>query len=317
MNPNAVIESYVDDVVRRLPRWQRRDVGFELRSLLGEELGAKAAEAGRPADEAMALALLHGFGPPETVAARYRPNDFTIIPPSQTRPVAFWALGSVAAQWAVTLPAVFVPPEAFPGQHFARLGGWWTTWGLGAFWAPGLMLVIAIVAAWIRHRWPRTNAWTPRRVLDHDSINRPLMALALVAWAAGAAVWIGMPWYGPHLPGALPRVFAFDAGFLHTRAPWLLPVWLGQYLVYVAALAAGRWRPLTRRANLAFGAALCGVLVWFAAAGPIFRAAPTDEAARLSLALIVLVSLISVGVSVIREQGRIGPPRGLTNAPGA
>ena len=55
MNPSDVIESYVVDVLRRLPHRQRRDVGLELRSLLGEELEAKAREAGRPADEAMAL----------------------------------------------------------------------------------------------------------------------------------------------------------------------------------------------------------------------------------------------------------------------
>ena len=41
MDPNAVIDSYVDDVVRRLPFRQRRDVGFELRSLLGEERSSK------------------------------------------------------------------------------------------------------------------------------------------------------------------------------------------------------------------------------------------------------------------------------------
>ena len=43
MDPQALIESYVDDVVRRLPRRQRSDVGLELRSLLGEELAARAA----------------------------------------------------------------------------------------------------------------------------------------------------------------------------------------------------------------------------------------------------------------------------------
>ncbi|MES1197221.1 MAG: hypothetical protein ABUL55_01225, partial [Pseudomonadota bacterium] len=58
MDPKAVIESYVDEVVRRLPAADRNDVGFELRDLLAEELANKADEAGRPADEAMTLALL-------------------------------------------------------------------------------------------------------------------------------------------------------------------------------------------------------------------------------------------------------------------
>jgi hypothetical protein len=317
MDPKVVIESYVDDVVRRLPRSQRNDVGFELRSLLNEELDAKATDVGRPADETMALALLGNFGFPGAVAARYRPSDFTIIEPAQSRAFALWSLIGVAVQWALTLPSVFSAPEALAGQVFARLGAWWTSWGLGAFWLPGFMVVVAIIAGWIRHRWPRVGAWTPRRVLDRDSLSRPLLALALAAWAAAAALWIAMPWYGPHLPGALPMVFAFDDDFLRTRAPWLLPLWAGHYGVCVMALAEGRWRKLTRRLGLGFSAALCGLLAWFVAAGPIFRYRPTDDTARSLVALVVLGSLISAAVGLYREQGRIRPPKGLTSSPGA
>jgi hypothetical protein len=317
MDPKAVIESYVDDVVRRLPRRQRSDVGFELRSLLSEEIDARAAEAGQSADEAMALALLRDFGSPATVAARYRPESFTIIEPAQSRAFALWSLVGVGVQWAVTLPPVFSAPEAFPGQAFSRFGAWWTSWGLGAFWLPGVMVVVAIVAAWIRHRWPRPVDWTPRRVLDRDAVNRPLLALGLAAWAGGAAIWIGMPWYGPHLPGVLPAVFAFDHDFLRFRAVWLLPLWAGHFGVHVMALVEGRWRKLTRDLSLGFSAAICGLLAWFVAAGPIFRAKPTDDTARSLVALTVLLSLISVAVSLYRDQGRIRPPKGLANLPPA
>jgi hypothetical protein len=316
MDAKAVISSYVDDVIRRLPRQQRSDVGFELRSLLNEELDAKSTDAGRPADEGMALALLRGFGAPGTVAARYRPSGFTIIEPAHSQSFALWSLLGVAVQWALTLPAVFSAPEAFPGQVFARLGAWWTSWGLGAFWLPGVTVVIAIVAGWTRHRWSSHREWTPRRVLDRDSINRPLVGLALAAWIAGAAIWIAMPWYGPHLPGALPAVFAFDDGFLRSRGPWLLPLWLGQFAVYAMALAEGRWRPLTRRAALMFGAGLCIVLIWFVVAGPIFRNPPTDNTAKPLLVLTVLLGLIAEAVQLYRELGRVRPPQGLSNAPG-
>jgi hypothetical protein len=305
--PKVMIESYVDDVARRLPRRQRSDVGFELRSLLNEELDAKAKDSGRPADEATTLALLQGFGSPAAVAARYRLDGFTIIEPSQSRVFALWALVGVAVQWALTLPHVFDPPS---GHILSRLGAWWTNWGMGAFWLPGMMVVVAIIAAWIRHRWPRADAdWTPP--LDRDRVNRPLLALGLVAWAAAAVLWIGMPWYGPHLPGALPAVFAFDDGFLRSRGPWLLPMWAGLYLVHAMALVEGRWRKLTRGGALFYNAALCGVLAWFVVAGPIFHSRPTDNTAKGLLALTVLLSLVSVAVSLYRQQGRIRPPKGL------
>jgi len=58
MEPSAIIESYVDDVIRRLPRRLQGDVGLELRSLLSDELDATARDAARPVDDAMTLALL-------------------------------------------------------------------------------------------------------------------------------------------------------------------------------------------------------------------------------------------------------------------
>ena len=71
MNANDLIESYVTDVAVRLPRKQRNDVAFELRALLKEELQAKAEATGRDADAAMATELLHAFGRPVDVAARF------------------------------------------------------------------------------------------------------------------------------------------------------------------------------------------------------------------------------------------------------
>ena len=66
MNANDLIDSYVADVARLLPRKQRDDVAFELRALLVEELDAKAEAAHRAPDTALALELLTGFGRPAT-----------------------------------------------------------------------------------------------------------------------------------------------------------------------------------------------------------------------------------------------------------
>ncbi len=83
MHANEVIEMYIDDIVRLLPRRQRGDVATELRALLSEELHARAASSGRAADEALALSLVRDYGRPNEVAARYRP-PLTIIDPSDT-----------------------------------------------------------------------------------------------------------------------------------------------------------------------------------------------------------------------------------------
>jgi hypothetical protein len=317
MDPKAMIDSYVDDVVCRLPRRLRGDVGLELFSLLNEELDAKALAAGRPADEPMALDLLGAFGRPHDVADRYRPASFLIIKSSETPAFALMAMVGLGVQWGLSLPQVFMQPESFPGQVFSRLGAWWLSWGLGAFWLPGFIAVMSLIARGVGHRWPRNAPRTAPRILDRDRINRPLFALGLAAWAAGAAIWIAMPFYGPRLPGVLPAVFAFDHTFLVARAPWLLPLWAGHYMVYATALIEGRWRRLTRRVSLGFGGALCGLLTWFVAAGPIFQSRATDETARVLIALIVLVSFIALAVSLYREPGRLASPKGFATPPGA
>jgi hypothetical protein len=311
MNPKAMIESYVDDVVRRLPIGQRSDVGYELRSLLGEQLDGEAADAGRAPDAAMAAGLLRRFGHPSDVAEQYGPAGFEIIRPSQAPRFALVALVSVVVQWALTLPAVFAAPEAFPGQWLTRLGGWWTTWGLGAFWLPGFLVVAAIIAGWARQRWPHQAIWKPRQTPDRDRVNRLGATLALTFWIAGAAVWIALPSVGPRLPGVMPRVFAFDETFLAWRAPWVVALWAASLGLYVVVIVEGRWRRLTRRISLALSAATCALCAWFVAAGPIFRAAPTDSSTKGALVLVVLGCLIVLAVRLYQDQGRIRPPKGL------
>jgi hypothetical protein len=75
-----LIERYVHKVAAGLPRRMRDDVREELRSLLTDSLAARAREQGRPADEAMAAALLHEFGHPDEVALRYHEPQYLIGP---------------------------------------------------------------------------------------------------------------------------------------------------------------------------------------------------------------------------------------------
>src|SRR5689334_12847552 len=101
--PEALIEAYVLDVMRRLPGKQRNDVGFELRALLTEGLRERAGDAGRVVDEAMALDLVREFGRPDDVAARYRPPGVPIIPPSHTPGFAWATVIGLALQWSISL----------------------------------------------------------------------------------------------------------------------------------------------------------------------------------------------------------------------
>lgn len=307
MDPKVLIESYVTDVVRRLPRRQRNDVGFELRALLGEELDGLAADAGRPADEAMAFALIRGFGRPQDVADRYRPAGFVIIRPADAPGFALTALIGVAVQWAITFPTMVVEAGA---DWPSRLTQWWLTWGLGAFWWPGFIVTLTLIGAWIGRGRDETDAWTPPRTLDRDRISRPGLAAALAFWIAGAAAVSALPWLAlviPHAPEPLLAAFAFDPDFLRWRAPWVPILWAASFAVHVAVLIHGRWRDATRRIDDALNLVWVALLGWFLT-GPIFQQAPADDTTKGVLLVIILIALLPMAVRLYRRQTRIRPP---------
>jgi hypothetical protein len=298
--PDDLIEVYVGDVVKRLPGRQRSDVGFELRALLGEELRGRAEDAGRSPDEAMTLELLRGFGHPEEAAMRYHPPGPPIIPPQHGRAFAWATFIGVALQWAVSLPL-------YAGSGvYNWVGAWWTSYGLGAFWWPGFLVSVMMVAAFVRRRWPaQANVWTPR-AFDRDHVNRPLFMVGLGFALAGVGLWVLLAWWSVTNQGAnaMAKVFEFDAGFLAMRAPVVLVYWGLAIALLVVVIVEGRWRALTRRLDTGLKLACAAMLAWIIAAGPVFVQASTDAPTRGALGLLAAVLLVQAGWRLWRRRMR-------------
>lgn len=320
MDSQAIIESYVGEVVRHLPRNQRHDVGIELRSLLTEELDGRAADAGRAADPVLTMELLTSFGRPQEVAQRYRPAGFTVIRPADAPRFARWAFTGVLVQWMFTLPASLVSPapvEAWVDggdSGWGRLAVWWLSWGLGAFWWPGVLITFALIAAALGRREREAKAWTPSRTVDRDRVNPVGTVLALSFWVAGATILIALPWLpelAPGLPQPLLDAFALDQQFLLLRAPWVLPLWAAHFALYVALLLTGRWSQKTRLIDLALSVPWLVLLIWWLTSGDIFQAPATDESAKLGLMIIVVLIVVDTAVALhrISTSTRIPTPQ--------
>ena len=294
---NDVIESYVLDVMRRVPAKDRSDVGLELRGLLSEMLDDRAATEGVIPDDAMVLAMLRDFGTPAEIAARYRPSGgFVIIPAEQTRWFAIVSLGGVGLQWALTLPAVF--------QGKQHVTAWWFTWGLGSLWWPGFLVTMSLIgafAAQLRHPSPRPKAST----LDSDRVSRKAMAWGLAWSAIGVVVMAATPWIFPALPGVMPQVFAYDPGFLANRAPPVLILWLAMLATQAAVLVKGRWTPKLRWIGIGLGLGFIALMCWWIADGNIFLAKATNDGARGALALVVAIMAVTVLVDLYRKRVRL------------
>jgi hypothetical protein len=299
MTPDAVLEAYVSDVARRLPRAKRNDVALELQALLNDELQGKAEARGVAADDAMALELVRGFGSPEDVADSYRPAGFVIIPATRSQQFAGVALGGVVLQWLVTLPVTLLHT---PGHALAALGGWWLTLGIGALWWPGFMVTAAVIAGWARHRWPpaEVSTWRPRRQ-DTDNINRTLWAVGGAAASVGIAAAVGARWAFEHL--LAPRVaeaFAFDPDFLSVGGALVVLLWSCNALLFAIVFFEGRWRMLTRALDIALNTMWLAALIWLTLGPRIYLSDTTDQGAKGWLSLVAALVLIDVGVKIYR-----------------
>lgn len=310
MSPESVIDAYVNDVARRLPGKKRNDTAFELKALLMEELAGKAAEAGRPADEAMALELVRAFGAPNSVADRYRPAGIVIIPPQDSRIFIWLALGGVALQWLLTLPAA-LSQAAEPGREHVPFMTWYFTQGLGAFWWPGFMIVMTIIAAFVREKWPPAqDQWRPRAP-ESDAISRPVWMASAIAAMFGVVLLTSAVWFvqSGALPPHLARVFTLDPDVFPLRAAIVVLLWIASGVHFALVYFEGRWRPLTRRLELAMSVVWIATMIWLMA-GPSFFAnnSSANDGVRGGFGIILLILLIDIGVKLYREVRRVRAP---------
>ena len=79
MNTN-LIDSYVSEVGRHLPRKTRNDIEAEIRSILQDMLDERSQKTGKAVDEEMTLEVLKTYGSPEKVAATYQGERYLIGP---------------------------------------------------------------------------------------------------------------------------------------------------------------------------------------------------------------------------------------------
>lgn len=307
MSPNDVIESYVIDVMRRVPAKDRNEVGLELRGLLTEMLEDRVLAAGHAADDAaandaMVLGMLREFGTPADIAARYGPPGMLVIPAEQTRSFALLSIIGIGLQWTLSLPRVF--------DGSLPISAWWLSWGLGAFWWPGFQAMMALLVAWLRSRGLFLPKWTPR-ITDPDRVDRGGMVAGMVGFAIAMGFMIALPWLVALMPEPLARVFAFDPEFLSARAWPTVVLWIGSFAIMIAVVRNGRQSMLTLRLELGVSLGFVALLAWWLSAGNIFIEKATNDGARGGLALVIALIVIDIAVKLYRGRPRITAPNAI------
>ena len=303
MNANDLIEAYVNDVAVQLPRKQRNDVAFELRALLNEELQAKAEAAGRGVDAAMATELLHAFGRPADVAARYRPT-LTIIDPADGHSFLRAAVIGLAIIWCEGLLRLWQSIDS--GVDFlGALGQWWGTNVIPSMWWPGVLVVYFGLASWARRRSPQTSEWKPRTA-DRIHGGRVALVMGLIGILCGVFVLLDPRWvldvfWGGRAAPAAYEALTYTETFRGRQAPFVLVLLLLNIPLYITVLVNGRWPAILRRIEVGLSLVTCAALTWTVLDGPVFLASSSDRTAKGCLVLIVAFTLIDLGIKLHRS----------------
>ncbi len=277
-----LINRYINEVGRRLPKRMRADVETELHSLLLDSL-EEQMEEGSPdtgeVPEDIVVAVLKEFGSPQQVAEQYNPQVNYIIGPRLFEPY----LTTVAVVLGITflahligiLSLVTYPASgadalgnAFAGLYQSLQGG------LGA-----ITLVFALVERAIAssgNTQEDSSSWDPRKmpkIADYDRIKVSGLIIETIFLVFFLVI---INFYPERIGISFVKVGAefkmtswLAPEFFTTYGPWLSAWWFLSIVLNIGVLVQGRWQRVTHLLNA--GLTLCGAFLFFRmATGPEF-----------------------------------------------
>lgn len=310
MEVNELINRYVHEVGRHLPRHTRGDIEMELRSLLHDSLDELAAKSGMEPTSEMTAELLRDFGEPETIAAKYRPEQHLIGP----------RLFPIYKQ-AITIMLVVISVIHVAGLVFMLLNAdtavlgqtaweWFGNFFQSTVFYAGLITVIFTIIErtqiinWEEETKKETE-WDPFElppVEDPDRINRFELGFEML-WTVAFIIlfnfypeWIGVI----TISGEEREFFRFFAPAFAVHIPWLTLIWTLELGVKGAALARGRWTRLTRWLELGLVPLNIYVLNRIRTGGEIFTIAGLTAAAKAILALFIVIMVLDGLYKLVR-----------------
>jgi hypothetical protein len=328
MEAKTLIDSYVDDIARRLPRVSRNDVALELRTLLTEQLNEVAANAGRAPDRELALHVLRRFGRTEEVAARYLSENLNIVEPKLATAFLKSVAACIGIQWLLTLPNVFLSSLTFKD--------WLLNWGITAFWWVGVLVLWFAAAAWVRRRspvdpdsfrrpwthgifWlPFVEEWSPEKIHrpreePAADARRSLPVLLLLA-AALIIFFVSPAWFLEQLlPAGTDISWAqYADDFRRELLSPLLMLAAVRLILAAAAYVNSSWRRSTEGLRFALWICFVGALAWSVSSGNILAIERADFALKAWLLIFLAINTIQIVTQIRRAVIRALEPEDLT-----
>ncbi len=287
-----LLDRYVTEIGKGLPRKSRADIETEIRSTLQDMLDERSARTGKPVDEAMITELLKEYGAPAKVAASYRGPQYIVGP--KMFPLFELVLKIVLAVLVgVSLAGFgfsFVSHSSGP-EFVQALGKWGAQlYGMIISAFGSIVLVFAILERVLpASKFEKEKEeWDPselEREPDPAEVKPAERIVGIGVTVLGLVILNVYPnLVGPGFvsDGRWTFIPALSAAFFR-YLPWINVLGLLHIGLNLVLLRAGQWKTYSRAADLALDAA-GAVLAGFMLAGPSLVDLPASKLAGTPLA---------------------------------
>jgi hypothetical protein len=311
----SLLERYLHEVRRHLPRRERDDIVAELRETLRSQVEAEEAQQGRGLTDDEAAAMLMRYGKPSTVAERYGAPRYLIGPevyPSYVFSVKLilWITAPFAALSVGAALSLGDGPSVITRVIKP-------IWQVGLILASNLALV-TLIFAWGERRGSRRSAperWDPRDLpplpRHGDPIPRRDAVGSLVATTFVLLWWLGVN-------GAVWRWFGGEPTSFEWRPVFsaVTPAVVAVVVASIVREVVGLLRPYRVRLYLAAGILLDLLAIpvlltllrageWVTVTDPGVPAAPHVASINFGIFTALLVVTLVVAADAVWEARRL------------
>lgn len=250
-----LIEQYVTEVGKNLPRKNRLDIEAELRSTLEDMLEDRSQQTGHPVDDAMMEELLIEYGAPRDVAATYQTHPYLIGP----RMFPIYTLVLKIVLFAVTLglsiaTIVSLVNSSFSSPELLKAFGEFAASLISALLAA--FGNVTIIFAIIERAVPATEfgdkeAWTPAELTREPEPNQVKLGEAIASIVFTAAALFILNYYPQvvgiwnNTNGTWNQIAGLSDAFFR-YLPWINLSGILTIALNIWLIRLGHWDVLTR-----------------------------------------------------------------------
>ncbi|MCX6035024.1 MAG: hypothetical protein NTV38_08625 [Chloroflexi bacterium] len=265
-----LIDTYVSEVGRHLPRKTRADIEAEIRSILQDMLDERSQKTGKPVDDDLTLDVLKAYGAPEKVAATYLGERYLIGP--RLYPIFMLVLRIVLLVTgilaAIGLGIALSHTIGNPQNAFETIIKAIANFAASIMTALGNIVLIFAILEWALFRagakvdvrsLPKEKEWDPSSLTKVSTPNQVKMGETIVEIVGCFAAIVIFNFY-PQIIGFTPSLNSvFENGNWSSATfvpllseaffyyvPFLTLVWAATIILNIVLLRMGHWTTITR-----------------------------------------------------------------------